>query len=116
VAERTAALSASETKFRLLVEQSPDGIFVTDHSGHYIDVNSIGGTMLGYSREELLALSIPDVVVEAEQAPPAGGHCPLRGWQRHHLGVDHEAQGRLDFPRRNRRSPVFRWPNAGHPA
>jgi PAS domain S-box-containing protein len=66
VAERTAELCASETKFRLLVEQSPDGIFVADHTGHFIDVNAIGSAVLGYTREELLTLSIPDILVEEE--------------------------------------------------
>jgi PAS domain S-box-containing protein len=68
VAERTSELSASEIKYRLLVEQSPDGIFVADQTGHYIDVNSTGAAMLGYSREELLSFSIPDVLVEEEHA------------------------------------------------
>ncbi len=68
VAERTAALSASETRFRLLVEQSPDGIFVADSTGHYTDVNSIGAAMLGYTRDELLTLSLPDILVDEEHA------------------------------------------------
>ena len=68
VAERTAALAASEEHFRLLVEQSPDGIFVADSSGHYIDVNSTGAAMLGYTREEILARSMADILV-AEDIP-----------------------------------------------
>lgn len=67
VDERTAALAASEAHFRLLVEQSPDGIFVADSNGRYVDVNSVGAAMLGYTREELLARSIPDVHVPEEK-------------------------------------------------
>ncbi len=66
VDERTAALAASEAHFRLLVEQSPDGIFLSDSTGRFVDVNSVGATMLGYTREEILNLSIPDIHVEDE--------------------------------------------------
>ncbi len=61
-----AALRKSELHFRLLVEQASDGIFVADEKGHYLDVNSAGAEMFGYSREEILKLSIPDVVIEEE--------------------------------------------------
>ena len=55
--EAQAALRKSELHFRLLVEQASDGIFVADENGHYVDVNSAGAEMLGYSREEILKFS-----------------------------------------------------------
>ena len=61
-ASREAALRSSEAQFRALVEQATDGIFVADARGAYIDVNSAGCAMLGYAREELLRLTIADVV------------------------------------------------------
>ena len=61
-AGQEAALRSSEARFRTLVEQASDGIFVTNAQGAYIDVNSAGCAMLGYSREELLRLRIADVV------------------------------------------------------
>jgi two-component system, cell cycle sensor histidine kinase and response regulator CckA len=64
--ESQAALRKSELHFRLLVEQASDGIFVADEKGQYVDVNSAGAEMLGYSREEVLKLSIPDIVMEEE--------------------------------------------------
>ncbi len=66
--KRDEALSASEERFRTLVEQSADGIFVADERGHYEDANTAGCEMLGYSREELLRLSIPDIVPPEERA------------------------------------------------
>jgi PAS domain S-box-containing protein len=82
------ALQASETHFRLLVEQASDGIFIADAQGKYIDVNSAGAEMLGYAREEMLQLSIPDIV-EAEESPRiapevarfAGGAIALSEWK-----------------------------------
>ncbi len=62
------ALQESETHFRALVEQASDGIFIADAEGRYLDVNSAGAEMLGYTREEILQLSIRDLVV-AEEIP-----------------------------------------------
>ena len=62
------ALRESEERYRSLVEQAPDGIFVADAQEHYLDVNSAGALMLGYSREEMLRLSISDVIAK-EEAP-----------------------------------------------
>jgi PAS domain S-box-containing protein len=61
-----ALLTASEDRFRTLAEEASDGIFVADYTGRYLDVNSAGCRMLGYSRAEILTLSIPDVVVDTE--------------------------------------------------
>jgi len=62
VAERTAALAQSEARYRTLVEHASDGIFITDQEGYYVDVNTSGCEMLGYSREELLRMHIRDLI------------------------------------------------------
>jgi PAS domain S-box-containing protein len=60
------ALRRSEERYRGLVEQAVDGIFVSDAQGRYLDVNSTGAAMLGYTREEILRLGIPDVIAPDE--------------------------------------------------
>jgi PAS domain S-box-containing protein len=60
------ALRQSEERYRLLAEQVTDGILVADSHGRYVDANHAGCEMLGYKLEELLALSIPDVLVPDE--------------------------------------------------
>lgn len=67
---RVAHVSAADdaVRYRALVEQMVDGLFVSDAAGRYIDVNPAGCEMLGYSREELLRMSIPDVV-SGEEIP-----------------------------------------------
>jgi len=55
--EAVRALRQREEHFRLLVEQAYDGIFVTDPTGKFVDVNSAAAAMVGYTREELLQLS-----------------------------------------------------------
>ena len=60
--EAVRALRQREEHFRLLVEQAYDGIFVTDPTGKFVDVNSAAAAMVGYTREELLRLSTTDMV------------------------------------------------------
>ena len=60
------ALRASEERYRLLVEQWVDGIFVSDARGHYLDVNRAGADMLGYTPEEICRLRIADVILPEE--------------------------------------------------
>ena len=59
---RDEALAASEERFRTLVEQSADGIFVADGDGRYEEVNTAGCEILGYTRDELCQLRIADVL------------------------------------------------------
>jgi PAS domain S-box-containing protein len=49
-----AALRASETRFRLLLESAGDGILGLDAEGRCTFVNQAALTMLGYTQEELL--------------------------------------------------------------
>lgn len=70
--EAEGALRAREEHFRILVEQASDGIFISDAQGKYVDVNSAGAEMLGYTREEILRLSISDIVAveQVERVTP----------------------------------------------
>ncbi len=52
--------------YNSLLEQSENGVFVSDPLGNYIEVNSAGCRMLGYSRSELLRLNIADVIYPAQ--------------------------------------------------
>ncbi len=61
-----AVKQESENRYRLLIEQAADGIFVADTEGRYLDANSKGCQMLGYSRDELLQLNVRDIVIEAD--------------------------------------------------
>src|SRR5258705_943028 len=71
------ALRESEIKFRELIEQASDRIFVTDKEGNFILVNSLYYEMLAYSRAELLQLhseaTYPAVAMEnnAQNRPEA---------------------------------------------
>lgn len=61
VRRRTEALSRSEKRFRMLVEQAGDAIFLVDRTGRIIDVNTQSVNNLGYTRDELLKLQVTDI-------------------------------------------------------
>ncbi|RYY48999.1 MAG: PAS domain S-box protein [Chitinophagaceae bacterium] len=64
-------LAQSEERYRTLIEQASDGIFISNKDGQYLDVNSNGIKMTGYSKDELLELTIYDLMApgEAENNP-----------------------------------------------
>jgi len=64
VEEHSEALYESESQYRSLIDQAMDNIFVFDaDSGQFLDVNAAACSCLGYSREDMLGLTITDVVV-----------------------------------------------------
>jgi PAS domain S-box-containing protein len=54
-------LRGSEERFRTLVEQASDAIFVHDTEGRLLDVNHSACESLGYSRKELLRMTVMDI-------------------------------------------------------
>ncbi len=63
------ALWVSEERYRTLVEQASDGIFVADAQGNYLEVNPSGCAMLGYTREEILQLNMQDLASNVAERP-----------------------------------------------
>lgn len=52
------ALKESENRFRNLVEQAIDIMFLSDFKGNIIDVNNTTCDKLGYTREELISMNL----------------------------------------------------------
>jgi PAS domain S-box-containing protein/putative nucleotidyltransferase with HDIG domain len=44
-----------EVRYRALLEQAADAVFVTDERGRYVEINEAAATLFGYSRDELRA-------------------------------------------------------------
>ena len=61
VAQKTLLLKESTYKFKTLVEQATDGIFLTTGTGRLLEVNLKGADMLGYTVDELVGLSLTDI-------------------------------------------------------
>lgn len=59
-------LKESEMKFRNYIDQAPDGIFIADENGKYLEANPAACGITGYSAEELIEMSIPDLLQNVE--------------------------------------------------
>jgi PAS domain S-box-containing protein len=55
------ALRKSEEKYRDLINGMNDTIWVIDHDLAILDVNKAASAILGYTREELLAMKVPEI-------------------------------------------------------
>ncbi len=60
-AETEHKLIESEKRFRAYVENSSDAMYLLDTDGNIFDINQEACSSLGYSREELLTLSLFDI-------------------------------------------------------
>ena len=56
------ALEESEQKYSSYIENAPDGIFVVDKNGQYIEVNAAATLTTGYGKEELYDMNIMDLL------------------------------------------------------
>ncbi len=56
----------SENRYSTLMDQTADAFYIHDLDGRFIDVNKRACEMLGYTREELLQMSVPDIDSDAQ--------------------------------------------------
>ena len=68
VRERTQALQDAEYRYRTLFQSAADPIFISDLEGSLLEVNDEACRLLGYTRGELLHLSVSDLITP-EYAP-----------------------------------------------
>jgi PAS domain S-box-containing protein len=98
--------------FRRLIDHSSDGIEVVDpQTGRFLDVNERTCEQLGYSREEMLSMSLPDIEVEAltKESLPAvmeelrrTGFMVVEGRERRKDGTTFPAEVNARYIRLNR--------------
>jgi PAS domain S-box-containing protein len=58
------ALKKSEEKYRSYIDNAPDGVFIFDKAGRYMDVNQAACLHTGYSKKELLNMTVNDLLHE----------------------------------------------------
>ena len=68
ISQRNNELRESEQRFRALVDQAADSFFLHDMNGRIIDANQRVCDTLGYTREELLSMTVEDIDTEADNA------------------------------------------------
>lgn len=82
-----ADLAKSQARFRTLMEHVSEGVFITDHTGKFVDANPCVLDLLGLTRDELMDRRITDIVMKAEQPRVVsavtrvlGGQLQMAGW------------------------------------
>lgn len=69
ISERLKAeqgLRVSEKKYRSLVEQAADAIFIFNEKGEFIDVNDVSAQLLGYDRDELKGMTLESILFNTD--------------------------------------------------
>lgn len=56
------AIIESEEKFRTLIQQAADGIFLVDAEGNYLEANESASLITGYSIDELKKMNAQDII------------------------------------------------------
>ncbi|WP_439537300.1 putative bifunctional diguanylate cyclase/phosphodiesterase [Methyloversatilis sp.] len=72
-------LRESEERYRTYIEHAPEGVFVTDAEGLFIDANPSACAMVGYTREELLTMSATDLAPSGLSGKHAELHRSILG-------------------------------------
>jgi PAS domain S-box-containing protein len=86
------ALRASEERNRAILRTAQDGFWVVDAEGRFLDVNDAYCGLSGYSREELLTMSIQEVEVEATGHEVAGDIARVKALGHDRFETRHQAK------------------------
>lgn len=99
IVARTKELSESEKRFRTIIEQATDAMFLTDLEGNICDTNQQACKSLGYTRDELLKLSITDLDInfyDMEKVKMSIDHMKFNG--KHTIESVHRHKNGKTFP------------------
>ena len=54
----------SQVKFRSFIEHAPDGVFIMNKEGRYLEMNEAVSSITGYLKEELLEMTLFDLITD----------------------------------------------------
>ena len=111
VTERKRAEEALNL-FRALIDRSNDAIEIIDpETGRFLDINEVAHSRLGYTREEMLSLGIPDIVIsqgrplsveEAVGQVRKSGYRTFEGHHKRKNGTTFPVEASIQYIRLNR--------------
>lgn len=67
LSKSNAELADSQVKFRSFIEHAPDGVFILNKQGRYLEMNHAVSSITGYLKEELLEMTLHDLITEASK-------------------------------------------------
>ena len=111
-ARPNAGWQHSEERLRQVIDNAGDAIFLRDEQGRIVDVNRRACESLGYTREELLSMSITDI--DAEFAPRSLERCSRRTDEEYPVTFEgiHRRKDGSTFPVEIRLAPLNVGPGA----
>jgi PAS domain S-box-containing protein len=95
-------MSSSGGTYRPHIERAPIGVFEVDVDGNYVDVNPAACELVGYSREQLLDMSVADLAPDHDDPEEIPSFATARETGRHRTettllhGDGHEVEVLLD--------------------
>ena len=96
--ENKKALKFSEKRFRTIIEQATDALFIADFEGKILDVNQQACKNLGYSAEELLTMKISDIDSSFDVEKLRGCFKSLASHESNTLESEHRRKNGNIFP------------------
>ena len=65
LSKSNAELADSQVKFKSFIEHAPDGVFIMNKAGQYLEMNEAVCSITGYKREELVKMTLHELITEA---------------------------------------------------
>jgi PAS domain S-box-containing protein len=96
--EAEEALKASESRFRSVIENAGDAIFLNDEEGHILLCNRAASTSTGYSMDELLRMRVGDLDPGYAEADNARARQTLKVGQQASISARHRRKDGTTFP------------------
>ena len=96
--EQDRSLNKSDRRYKMLLETASDAFFLHDLNGEILDVNQEACQSLGYTRDELLSLSVTDFVAFDGKGSPKEFWSSLKDGEKSQLESNHIRKDGTVFP------------------
>jgi len=67
LSKSNAELADSQIKFRSFLEHAPDGVFIMNKAGEYLETNDAVCSITGYQKEELPGMTFHDLITDVDK-------------------------------------------------